>query len=163
MLVIPEIYPVAEFGRGKLYVMPKPAAESLDTAAQYFADLGITHVVSHLEKDEERELGLAQEGVLLMEQGIELISYPVKDMHLPEQLDYATFIDSLYKLLQDGCNVAIHCRAGIGRTGMTSSCLLIRNGCTSQNAIDKVKASRGTSIPDTNEQVEFIRSFARSV
>ena len=156
----PEIYFVAVVGHGKLYVMPKPEVESLATAIRHFSNLGVTHIVSHLEKVEENELGLSGEGSLLAEQGIELISHPIKDMNLPVQPAYTEFIVGLFQLLQKGANVAIHCRAGIGRTGLTSCCLLIMNGSESQNAIDQVAAARGTVIPDTPEQINFIHNFA---
>lgn len=157
--MIPEIYHVKSIGQGNLYVMPRPHSENLQSAVDHFVSIGITAVVSHLETSEENKLGLSREEALLQAAGIKFLSYPVKDMHLPEKPAYTIFIDSLFQRLNKGDNVAVHCHAGIGRTGMTSSCLLIRAGYESQNAIDAVASARGQSIPDTQEQIDFICDF----
>lgn len=155
-----DVYQVLVVGHGKFYVMPKPDSQKLVATVHYLSNLGVTHVVSHLEKDEEDDLGLSTEATLLAELGIELISYPIKDMNLPDLHEYSVFIDKLFQRLQESAILAIHCRAGIGRTGMTASCLLIKSGYESQNAIDQVSAARGTTIPDTQEQIQFIHNFS---
>ncbi|AWF81293.1 hypothetical protein BTJ40_10945 [Microbulbifer sp. A4B17] len=60
-------------------------------------------------------------------------------------------------------DIAIHCRAGIGRKGITASCLLIKDNMSSQEAIDMVSATRGIPIPDTQEQYDFICDYEHGV
>lgn len=158
--MIPEIHPVQRIGQGSLYVMPMPDSGNLQAAVDHFSSIKITAVVSHLEKSEELKLGLSREQALLQTAGIEFVTYPIKDMHLPDKAAYTLFIDSLYRRLEKGDNLAVHCRAGIGRTGMTSSCLLIRAGFESRDAIEAVASARGVSIPDTQEQIDFICDFS---
>lgn len=155
----PEIHHVMSLEQGNLYVMPMPDPENLPASVEYFSSIGITVVVSHLEKSEENSLGLEHEEALLQAAGIQFLPYPIKDMHLPDKTAFESFIDSLYERLIQGDNLAVHCRAGIGRTGMTSSCLLIRAGYQCRDAIDRVASARGKSIPDTKEQLDFIRDF----
>ena len=157
--MIPDVYEVTAVGRGCLYVMPRPSSEWLKDDIIYFSTLEINTVISHLEKQEEREVGLSKEGALLNEAGIEFLSYPIKDRGLPEVDQYAVFIETIYQRLFAGENIAVHCRAGIGRTGLTASCLLVRDGYESLVAMDMVSAARGTQIPDTEEQYDFICDF----
>ena len=158
----PEIYKVTTIGKGTLYVMPRPSSEWLRDDIAYFSKLGVNLVVSHLEKNEEYEVGLQNEEAFLKEAGIGFISFPIKDRNLPQAGNYSNFIEELYPQIINGANIAIHCRAGIGRTGLTSSCLLIRNGVDSDEAMNIVSAARGTQIPDTQEQYDFICDFVPS-
>jgi protein-tyrosine phosphatase len=161
--VNPDIHEVIAVGAGRLYVMPRPRSKWLKEDVDYFSKIKINVVVSHLEKDEENELGLSDEEKYLYEAGIEFISYPIKDMGLPQVDDFSDFIERMYRKLLGGKNVAIHCRAGIGRTGITSSCVLIRGGYASTVAMNMVAAARGAQIPDTTEQFEFIHEFSLSI
>lgn len=155
----PDIYEVTVIGKGRLFVMPCPRSTELGEAAKHFIALGVHVVVSHLEKPEERELGLSGEGEVLVRNNIEFISFPVQDRCLPDREPFFQFIDQLFARLENGENIAVHCRAGIGRTGVTSACLLIKDGYESDVAMDMVAAARGTQIPDTEEQYDFICEY----
>ena len=157
--MIPDIYEVIVIGEGILYVMPRPNSEWLTENIKYFKKLGVNLVISHLEHAEEIELGLSEERKILIEAGIDFISYPIKDRNLPNLDEFKAFIENIYDRLINGENVAIHCRAGIGRTGVTSSCLLIKDGYKSNIAMDIVAAARGTPIPDTDAQFDFICEY----
>lgn len=69
--------------------------------------------------------------------------------------------------LADGRRVYLHCRAGIGRTGMTVGCFLISQGLDGTAALDKLQTlwqrcarSRSwPSIPETEEQIRFVRQW----
>jgi protein-tyrosine phosphatase len=157
--MIPDIYEVTVVGEGSLYVMPRPNSEWLREDIKYFKNMGVNLVVSHLEISEEKELGLSKEGEILNEHGIDFVSYPIKDRNLPNIDDFREFVEDIYDRLKNGENVAIHCRAGIGRTGVMSSCLLIKDGYESDIAMDMVAAARGTQIPDTDAQFDFICEY----
>jgi protein-tyrosine phosphatase len=115
-----------------------------------------------LEKAEEFEVGLSEEANTLKKVGIEFLSYPIEDRHLPQVNDFKKLIESIYLQLLNGVNIAVHCRAGIGRTGITSACILIKDGYESEIAMDMVAAARGTQIPDTQEQYDFICDYVPS-
>lgn len=101
--------------------MPRPNSEWLTDDVNYFANLGVNLIISHLEKAEEFEVGLSEEANTLKKVGIEFLSYPIEDRHLPQVNDFKKLIESIYLQLLNGVNIAVHCRAGIGRTGITSA------------------------------------------
>ncbi len=157
--MMPSIYSVTTIGDGELYVMPKPSADWLDDEAKQFAAMGIQRVVCHLEAAEMAELGLSREAEAFKSVGIEFIHHPIPDRQLPEAKAHVALVEECYQALLSGKNTAVHCRAGIGRTGVTATCLLIRDGFDSQTAIDMVSAARGVPIPDTQAQYDFICDY----
>jgi protein-tyrosine phosphatase len=65
--------------------------------------------------------------------------------------------------LRDGRSIAIHCRAGIGRSSMIAACALILCGIDAAEALALIKAARGVSVPDTDEQRDWVIAFGSAV
>jgi atypical dual specificity phosphatase len=83
---------------------------------------------------------------------------PVADFTAPtlEQVKQAiTIID---RFLEDGLPVAIHCRAGLGRTGTILACYLVAQGSSATDAIQQVRTRRPGSI-ETPEQEAVIEEY----
>jgi protein-tyrosine phosphatase len=88
--------------------------------------------------------------------GIEFLSSPTKDFGLPEVLVFDALVQKIAGMLEDGRHVAVHCRAGIGRSGMVTAATLMALGLDVGTAISQVAQARGVPIPDTVEQGKFI-------
>lgn len=132
---------------------------------QTFADLkalGVTDVLSMLPVEEAVDLGMSQEADHCAAFGICFQSFPIADFGLPDRLSFASLIGDVKASLEAGKHIAIHCRAGIGRSGMVAACILIALGETAQTAVARTSQARGVSIPDTVEQGGFIASFAQA-
>ena len=68
------------------------------------------------------------------------------------------FVEVIKKLLKEikkGTDLVVHCRAGIGRTGIVAAALLIAEGARTDDAFSRVSAARGVKVPDTEEQRKF--------
>jgi protein-tyrosine phosphatase len=59
--------------------------------------------------------------------------------------------------------VILHCRAGIGRSGLVAACLLVMKGVSPEEAVKKVSAARGVSVPETKEQRNWIDQYAATL
>ncbi|MEM7012589.1 MAG: dual specificity protein phosphatase family protein [Verrucomicrobiota bacterium] len=146
----------------RLAVMPRPVSgEWIEDEFANIAKIGVNVVVSLLEPEEAEELGLGDEAELCEQNGIKLISFPIQDRCLPKSLnEFCDLIETIDEILNDGETVAVHCRAGIGRSGIVAAAILIRSGLEVAEAFTKVSAARGMEVPDTNEQRHWIESNA---
>ena len=121
---------------------------------------GIQTLVSTLEVWEARELGLAEEGALAEEMGLHFLSYPIRDRATPshrEQFD--RFVQSLAERLHTGDKIGVHCRGCIGRSTVVTASTLIKLGWSHKRALDAIEIARGCSVPDTEEQRDWILDF----
>ncbi len=62
-----------------------------------------------------------------------------------------------------GRRIVLHCRQGIGRTGLMAACLLITRGRDPETAIKEISADRGLAVPETDEQRKWIEGYAAAL
>jgi len=118
---------------------------------------GINRIVSLLEEPEAYEVGLAQERVLSEKNAMEFIAYPIPDRGLPDSVaQFSSLTKHLYHGIAGGLNTVIHCRAGIGRTGIVAAGVLLHGGFSPSEAFSLISQQRGVSVPDTQEQVNWV-------
>lgn len=73
--------------------------------------------------------------------------------------DAIALAESLCRDIHDGEHAVIHCRAGIGRTGIIASAVLIQSGYSPGAAMHLVPFARGMLVPDTQEQDDWVRAL----
>lgn len=118
-------------------------------------------LVSTLTAAEAEELGLSNEAHECRSAGVEFVNFPIEDRSIPLLNDrFVTLVDSLAAHLTRGRSVAVHCRAGIGRSALLAACLLVRSGARPEKAFKSIQDARGCAVPDTEDQVNFVRRFA---
>jgi protein-tyrosine phosphatase len=121
---------------------------------------GIDTVISLLEKDEAAWLGLAEEDSIAMQVGLNFLSHPIPDVHVPENpIVFRVFVAGLADRLLDREHIGIHCRGSIGRSTVTAACILIHLGWTPRDALAAVEEARGCAVPDTLEQELWILHY----
>ncbi len=149
---------------GRLAIMPRPrAGEWLDDEIIGWQMEGIDTVVSLLELAEISELGLEREAELSREHGIEFISFPIPDRRLPASLRDATALAQTMALqVREGKAVAIHCRAGIGRSSLIAAGVLICSGLSADDAFRLISIARGIDVPGTEAQREWVMAFGEA-
>jgi len=149
---------------GKLAMAARPrGGELLEHEIANWSRNGIDTVVSLLEREEERDLEIAGEGDAVRAQGMTFLSFPIADRQVPEsEIKFAEMLESLDQELTVGRNIALHCRQGIGRTGLVASCLFLARGFEPQAAMDRLSAARGVAVPETDEQRRWIERHAEA-
>ena len=94
--------------------------------------------------------------------------FPIGDFGLPTPELMNDLLDEIEKHLRSGHKIYLHCWGGIGRTGTTVGCYLVRQGRTAKEALDQLstwwrgvpKSHYHPHSPETQEQVDFIRTWA---
>ena len=147
---------------GKLAVAPRPrGGEWLEDDLASWRRAGIATVLSLLTPDEEQDLDLSREGSAAQEQGMTFRALPIPDRGVPNsETEVAAALETLDADLGSGKNVVVHCRQGIGRSGMIAVCLLLTKGVSPKKAVDVVSAARGIPVPETPEQRNWIDHYA---
>jgi atypical dual specificity phosphatase len=92
--------------------------------------------------------------------GMLLVHVPVEDMEAPTQEQLDRCISAITRANQQQMGVAVHCGAGLGRTGVVLACYFVGKGLTASNAMGRVRRLRPGSI-ETDEQAEAVEEFAR--
>ena len=97
---------------------------------------------------------------------VEYLRKPIRDHGLPEKREHMReILDCLHDALRSGRRAYVHCRAGIGRTGMVVGCLLVERGLTGTQALDELvrvwqqceRSKFWPTVPETADQSDFVR------
>jgi atypical dual specificity phosphatase len=94
------------------------------------------------------------------EAGLMLVHVPVIDMEPPTQAQLDKCMAVLQRAHERKMGVAVHCGAGLGRTGVIVACYYVTAGMNAKNAVARVRRLRPGSI-ETPEQEEAVQEFAR--
>jgi protein-tyrosine phosphatase len=157
-----ELYWLDESWPGKLAVGPRPrGGDWLKDDIANWKQAGVDAVLSLLTPDEEKHFDLQDEAVEVKGQGMEFISFPIPDRQVPgSEPRLAEVLEVVTRSLSKGKNVYVHCRQGIGRSGLVAACLLVKKGMSPGAAVAAVSAARGLPTPETAEQREWIDHHA---
>ena len=157
-----ELYWVEGPWPGKLALAPRPrGGDWLEDEILGWKRAGVDTVLSLLTPVEEQDLGLDEESRSVREQGLDFTSFPIPDRQVPtSEQQVKTTLDKLNRRLSAGHTALVHCRQGVGRTGLIAACLLVKNGMSPGAAVETISAARGVKVPETDEQREWIERFA---
>ena len=154
----PDLFWIPGPWRGRLAIVSRPrGGDWLDDEASGWLRAGIDVLVSLLEPDEAEDLGLAREQAAAERGGIEFRSFPIPDCGVPDSAhDAVAFISGLMSGLEEGRNIAVHCRQGIGRSGLIAVGALITAGIAPEEAVLIVSTARGLPVPETAAQRRWL-------
>ena len=155
----PDLFWIPGSWRGRLALATRPrGGDWLEDEASGWRRAGLDLVVSLLESEEAAQLDLVQEAGVAMSKGIDFISFPIPDRGVPASMQAAlSLLGKIAKALDEGKNVAVHCRQGIGRSGSIAAGVLVTSGIEVEKAIEVVSSARGQTIPETPAQLQWIR------
>jgi predicted protein tyrosine phosphatase len=157
----PEVYWIDLPASARLAIMARPRAGDWlnDEIAGWRAE-GIDVIVSLLQAGEVRELGLDRETSLCRDLEMEFISFPFPDSGVPPSTrETMVLAETIVARLNEGKAVALHCRAGIGRSSLIAACVLVLLGLAPRMAFDLIGKARGVRVPDTEGQRDWVDMF----
>lgn len=93
--------------------------------------------------------------------GMQPVHLPIEDFHAPTPEQQLTFVEGMALAVERGDKVAVHCTAGLGRTGTMLATWFVAKGMAPEAAIDQIRSLRPGSI-ETEEQEMSIYDFAAS-
>jgi len=147
---------------GKLALAARPrGGDWLKDELAAWKKAEINTVLSLLTPEEDQDLDLSDEATEAKAQGLGFSSFPIPDRQVPKsEAKLAEALEKVGGALSNGKNVVVHCRQGIGRSGLVAACLLVRNGMSPGAAVEAVSAARGAPVPETPEQRDWIDHYA---
>jgi len=119
------------------------------------AELGITTMIALLEYSPPAAAALLH--------GIKYRHLTYHDMTPPSDELIAEFVRLVDAALVKGEKVAVHCMAGLGRTGTLISCYLVYQGMGAEQAIAYVRAQRPGSVQTAAQELAVMHYAGQCV
>jgi len=159
------VYWLYDSESGRIGIMPRPrGGDWLEDEIRALRDDGVNVIVSLLEKHEIEELDLCHESVYCNANDIVYLSLPIVDRGVPrsgqEMLDFAR---RLKGFINEGKNLVIHCRQGIGRSTVMAAAVLALRGMRAETAFDVITRARECSVPDTDQQRHWVINLVNDI
>jgi atypical dual specificity phosphatase len=92
--------------------------------------------------------------------GILMVHEPIDDMEAPTQEQLDRCVSAIARAHERNMGVAVHCGAGLGRTGVVIAAYLVHQGQVARDAMARVRRLRPGSI-ETEEQANAVAEFGR--
>lgn len=149
---------------GQIYRSPMPfgAFDPQQIVLELYSQAGVDVVVMLVSDEEAREKTGQELRKLYTEQGMNVIYLPIPDFDIPTTEGLLPGLEQVRTEAQSGRNVAVHCNAGIGRTGLFMACLARRTfGMPGEQAIAWVQQYIQHAV-ENELQYSFVQDLALS-
>jgi protein-tyrosine phosphatase len=136
----------------------------LDEDLRAIRKWGASTVVTLIEAHEFELLKVGRLGELVQKLGMRWIHLPIRDVDVPDQRfenGWAAAGPEIHERLRAGEKILIHCRGGIGRTGLVAGLILVERGCAPREAIQQVRAVRRGAIETIAQECYVLRAKTR--
>ncbi len=126
--------------------------------SEYRADV----LVSLMEEHEYRMLQIVDLRANAAATGMEVRWFPIVDVAVPrasQMAEFTTLISELVEAARTGKTVVIHCRGGLGRSGLVAASCLVQLGHSVAAAIAATRAARPGAVEVESQEV-WVAAFA---
>lgn len=136
-------------------------ARDLERDLGAIRDWGARIFVTLMEQHELERFGVDALGGRVRAFRLHWLHWPIVDGSTPNrcfETQWSRTSPQLHVALDEGEGVVIHCRGGLGRTGLVAARLLIERGMLPPEAIARVRAVRPGAI-ETSAQERYVRGL----
>ncbi len=133
----------------------------LSTDLQAIRAWGATTVVTLIEDHEFRLLRIESLANEVRALGMNWVHLPIVDVSIPDSHFEDAWVREgpmLHDRLNVGEKILIHCRGGLGRTGLVAGRILVERGCAPKNAIQWIRSVRPHAIETSDQERYVIKS-----
>ena len=124
-------------------------------------DYGTHLLVTLLETEEMAYLQIADLLQTVPSYGMKSQWFPIPDFGIPPSITgLINLVETILAALEGGRTTVVHCRAGLGRTGLVVASCLVALGYSPEEAFAQVRTFRPSSI-ETLEQEAYVDQFAK--
>jgi ADP-ribosyl-[dinitrogen reductase] hydrolase len=146
-------------GKWQAAAMTGPWARDIDVDLGAVARWGAVAVVTLVEAEELVALRVENMGAAVAARGMQWFHLPVPDVTAPGAAFESAWSEAgpvLLNMLQNGRDIFVHCKGGLGRAGTVAARLLVELGVDPDQAIAEVRAARPGAI-QVPEQEAYVR------
>ncbi|MCK5903139.1 MAG: ATP-binding cassette domain-containing protein [Cocleimonas sp.] len=137
--------------KGQLAGTPRPGLlHDIEYDLMALKRVGVTHLVSLTLRPLDADL--------CQKHQIDLISSPIVDMQAPSEKQALALNQHIATLLKQQKTIAIHCRAGLGRTGTLLASQLIYEGDSALSALETTRNIERRWV-QSEAQVDFLSGY----
>jgi protein-tyrosine phosphatase len=138
-----------------------PAWRDLDSDASSLRAQGIDVLLLLVEDHELERCQVIDIVAVLAHHGIDVRRFPIEDPMLPrDDVAFRAALADLIARVRAGTGLAVACRGGLDRSGMTMGCLLREAGMDADDAITRVHDARRHTLT-LPHQLRYVRAWPR--
>lgn len=149
-------------GKRDPVAMTGPWARDLGADLAAIRDWGAKTLVTLIEDHEFELLEVPDLGLRAREVGLAWHPLPIRDVDVPgEAFEAGWRVEgpALLASLRRGERIVVHCRGGLGRSGLVAARMLVELGVEPRDAINRVRAVRRGAI-ETRAQEAYVLALA---
>ncbi|WP_342363067.1 dual specificity protein phosphatase family protein [Terrarubrum flagellatum] len=142
-------------------VAPFDRRAAIEAGTAALSAAGATAMITLVETAMLDAFGVPDLGAVAARAGLAWLHLPIADFSTPDTAFLARWREEgrgIHARLDRGEAIAIHCRAGLGRTGTVAAMILVERSLQPREAIAAVREARPGTI-ETTEQQAWVRAL----
>jgi atypical dual specificity phosphatase len=137
---------------GRLAATPMPGiSANIDQDLDLLKQAGITVLITLTEQDFPQHT--------LFQHGLRNLHFPIADRKAPSTADTDVLVNQMHDMLNHGEVLAVHCLAGLGRTGTILAAYMVKEkGISAQVALNQIRHFNRQFV-QTDDQEDFLMEY----